>query len=403
MFQCSGILVSRSFNAEIMKNFPFKTLFLCIFLPPVFYILTLQVLEGYLKKRETEKLNEVIIQKYEALYQGRYSVKDEVNRNINAYLSRSLAERLGVRIDILVKTKDDRILYPSQYPSRSTAEKQLSDSQFASLRYMDVATENYRILTDGLVLLVNVQIGYNSWLANGILVGYIFIALIVLQRFVLRALRESDRQEKKQRELIQNLSGQLAAAESKLGEVEAKEKEYLQKIGELRKEKSGLTEDVDSLLEEMEKQESGLEEQKRLKGEMELQVLQLREELERLKERSEKPKKKRKTEEATKRRFAVLYKNLLFTDRAVEGFLGLTEDFQLKAEEVIHKIDGDDSAISVKRKVFGKGGKMDVLEVAFSYSGRIYYQKDSHSKKTVFAIGTKNTQEKDLAYLETAS
>jgi hypothetical protein len=268
MFQCSGILVSRSFNAEIMKNFPFKTLFLCIFLPPVFYILTLQVLEGYLKKRETEKLNEVIIQKYEALYQGRYSVKDEVNRNINAYLSRSLAERLGVRIDILVKTKDDRILYPSQYPSRSTAEKQLSDSQFASLRYMDVATENYRILTDGLVLLVNVQIGYNSWLANGILVGYIFIALIVLQRFVLRALRESDRQEKKQRELIQNLSGQLAAAESKLGEVEAKEKEYLQKIGELRKEKSGLTEDVDSLLEEMEKQESGLEEQKRLKGEM---------------------------------------------------------------------------------------------------------------------------------------
>jgi hypothetical protein len=43
---------------------------------------------------------------------------------------------------------------------------------------------------------------------------------------------------------------------------------------------------------------------------------------------------------------------------------------------------------------------MNVLEVAFSYSGRIYYQKDSQAKKTIVAVGTKNTQERDLAYLE---
>ena len=51
------------------------------------------------------------------------------------------------------------------------------------------------------------------------------------------------------------------------------------------------------------------------------------------------------------------------------------------------------------RKVFGKGGKMDFLEITFAYSGRLYYQKDSQARKMIVAIGTKNTQEKDLAYL----
>jgi hypothetical protein len=43
---------------------------------------------------------------------------------------------------------------------------------------------------------------------------------------------------------------------------------------------------------------------------------------------------------------------------------------------------------------------MNVLELDFAYSGRIYYNRDSASKTKVIAIGTKNTQEKDMAYLE---
>jgi hypothetical protein len=85
---------------------------------------------------------------------------------------------------------------------------------------------------------------------------------------------------------------------------------------------------------------------------------------------------------------------------ALEGFLALTDEFQLKAEETIHKLNEDESAVTVKRKVFGKGGKMDFLEITFAYSGRLYYQKDSQAGKMIVAIGTKNTPEKDLAYLE---
>ena len=100
------------------------------------------------------------------------------------------------------------------------------------------------------------------------------------------------------------------------------------------------------------------------------------------------------------KRFKVLYKNLTFTDRACEGFLSLQGEFQLKAEEIIHRLNEDDSKVPVKRKVFGKGGKMNILEVDFSYSGRLYFQKDSKHKTKIVAIGSKKTQGQDLAFLE---
>ena len=380
-----------------MKNFPYKTLFLCIFLPPICYILTINGLEQYLQKRETAKVRALLIQNLEALYQGRYTVKDEVNRNIAAYLGRGLKYKVGVRTNILVKTKDDRILFPSESAPEPPGDVDFARQQTDSLRYHEVAAENYRILSEGLALSVGVQVRHNSWLSNGILVFYVLLAVLVTQRVVRKGLRESERKGEEREQLIERLSTQLAQAESRLSEEETKEGEYLERIDALKKERGDLAKDVDGLLEEIEKQEAGLSEQTRLKEEMAGQVLQLRTELEKL---AVKTKKKRKTTDAVTKRFAVLYKNLAFTERAVEGFLDLTDEFQLKAEEVIHKLNEDESAVSVKRKVFGKGGKMNVLEVVFSYSGRIYYQKDSQAKKTIVAVGTKNTQEKDLAYIE---
>jgi hypothetical protein len=379
-----------------MKNFPYKILFLCIFLPPVCYILTLNALEQYLQKRETEKVRAILIQNQEALYHGWYTVKDEVSRNVGDYLSRGLKYRLGVRTNILVKTGDDRILFPSESAGVDGG-ADFAMQQTDSLRYMEVASENYRILSEGLTLSVAVRIRHNSWLANAILVFYVFLAVVVFRQVVRKGLRESEREGAEQKRLIDSVTLQLTQAESKLTEVEAKEAEHLGKINALKEERTDLAKDIDGLLEEIENQEAGLSEQIRLKEEMTGQVLQLRTELDKV---AAKIKKKKKTTDATAKRFAVLYKNLAFTERAVEGFLELSDEFQLKAEEVIHKLNEDESAVSVKRKVFGKGGKLNVLEVPFSYSGRIYYQKDSRTKKTVVALGTKNTQDKDLAYLE---
>ena len=354
-----------------MKNFPFKILFLCIFLPPVCYILTLNGLERYLGKQETERVQELMIQDQQALYEGRHTIKEEINRNIGRYLSNDFKHKIGIKTEILVKTRDDRILYPSQTKLDTTSpfqeERGFAETGLESLRYTEVASENYRILNEGLILDVNLQIGQNTWLSNSILIVYIFLSLAVLQAFIRRGIRQTEKEEGEQKRLVQNLSDQLSQAEEKLKEVETRESEYVERISALRKDKDELARDVDGLLEELESQESGLKEQKRIKEEMAGQVAQLKEELDRLAQQSRKIK---KTVEATRKRFGVLYRNLVFTDRALEGFLSLTDEFQLKAEETIHKLNEDESAITVKRKVFGKGGKMDFLEITFAYSGQ---------------------------------
>jgi len=383
-----------------MKNFPFKILFLCIFLPPVCYVLTLDGLERYLGKGETERVQELMVQDQQALYEGRHTIKEDINRNIGRYLTRDFKHKIGIKTEVLVKTRDDRILYPSQTKLDTTSpfqeERGFAETGLESLRYTEVASENYRILNEGLVLDVNLQIGQNTWLSNSILIVYIFLSLVVLQAFVRRGRRQTEKEEEEQKRLIRNLSELVNQAEEKLKEVTTRESEYVERVSALRKDKDELARDVDGLLEELESQEAGLRDQKRIKEEMAGQVAQLKEDLDRLAQQSRKIK---KTVAATRKRFGVLYRNLLFTDRALEGFLSLTDEFQLRAEETIHKLNDDESAITVKRKVFGKGGKMDFLEVTFAYSGRLYYQKDSQARKMIVAIGTKNTQEKDLAYL----
>ena len=342
-----------------------------------------------------------MIRDQQGLYEGRYTIKEEVNRNLGRYLSDDFEHKIGIKTEILVKTKDDRILYPSQTKLDTTspfqAEKGFAQTGLESLKYTEVAAENYKLLNDGLSLDVNLQIGQNTWLANAILIVYIFASLAVLQAFIRKGIRRTEKEEEDQKRLVQGFSEQLSQAEGRLKEAETRESDYVERIASLRNDKDELTRDVDELLEELESQEAGLKEQKRIKDEMAAHVAQLKEKMERLAQQSRKI---RKTVDAARKRFAVLYRNLLFTDRALEGFLALTDEFQLKAEETIHKLNDDESAVAVKRKVFGKGGKMDFLEIPFAYSGRLYYQKDSQARKVIVAIGTKNTQEKDLTYLE---
>ena len=64
-------------------------MFLCVFLPPLCYALTLQGLGRYLQDREVSALNRILIQNPAALYEGRYSVKEEIDRNIRSYLKES--------------------------------------------------------------------------------------------------------------------------------------------------------------------------------------------------------------------------------------------------------------------------------------------------------------------------
>lgn len=379
-----------------MKYFPYKILLLCLILPPVVHILSIQGLETYLQEHEITKVRGVLIDDVDALLEGRYSVKEEVNRNLGAYLNQQWLTKMGVDISVMVKTKDGHILYPP--PVAIGGERQ---SNRKSLNYVELAAKNYQMLQDGLDVILSVRVRYGGFLSISLLGVYILVSLFVLQHFVRKGMRAVQDEEMLRQRQIQELSESLKQASARLAKVREKEQEYAVKIEALKKEKTELSHDVDSLLEEMENLEKGLEQEKQLKEKIEMEMSRVQEELESVRGQQKGGKRKDKKFEAMRKRFRVLYKNVSFTDRAIEGFMALPEGFQLKAEELISRLNHDGLDVQVKRKVFGKGGKKDILESYFSYSGRLYFQRDQNGRVRVLAIGTKNTQAKDLAYLET--
>jgi len=112
-------------------------------------------------------------------------------------------------------------------------------------------------------------------------------------------------------------------------------------------------------------------------------------------------KSKRKNFDFAVKRFTTLYKNLEMNRRAVSTFFELSDDQQIKAEEIIHQLNDDPGSVAVKRKVFlGKKHKVDSFEILFSYNGRLYFRKRDGKKVEILTIGTKNTQDKDMEFLQ---
>ena len=388
-----------------MKGFPFGVLFFCLLIPPLGYLFTLNLMESAFRQTEARKIQGMLIQDQAALLEGRYAVEEEIQRNLTRYFSRDVKRELGVRTRVLVTAHEQqRILYPlpveQEMAPAGMFDTNREQDREAGLRYVELAAENYRLLNQGFDVRVGVEIRHNGWLSNGVLAAWVLLSAGILYAFIRRRDRAAEqvRQEREQR--IETLSGQLDRAHGVLSEVEEKESEYEQRIEALRKERDNLSRDAESLFEEMEQLEQGAARQKDLREETELELLELREEIERLEHKLQKPKKKESEARRLRKRMGALYKNVDFTDRAIEGMVSLSADAQLRAEELIQSLNLDASRVEVRRKVFGKGGKSHILEVAFAYSGRLYFHKtDDHSVRVV-AVGTKNSQTRDLAYLE---
>jgi hypothetical protein len=109
---------------------------------------------------------------------------------------------------------------------------------------------------------------------------------------------------------------------------------------------------------------------------------------------------KSKPADMARKRLTTLYKGLDIHDRAVEGYTDLTEELKIKVEEVLMQLNNDPSGVQIKRKVFGKKNRLTVLEVVFGYKGRLYFRTREDHQVEVLAIGTKNSQQQDLGYLE---
>jgi chromosome segregation ATPase len=132
-----------------------------------------------------------------------------------------------------------------------------------------------------------------------------------------------------------------------------------------------------------------------------LEINRLREKIKQFeKENETKTRQQLKGIDAARKRFSALYKRIVVHDRAIDGFVDLTEEMKIKAEEVIHQLNDDPALVQIKRKVFAKKSRETVLEVIFAYKGRLYFRKRAGNRAEVLVIGTKLTQNKDLAFLD---
>ena len=107
-----------------------------------------------------------------------------------------------------------------------------------------------------------------------------------------------------------------------------------------------------------------------------------------------------KASSAVRKRFETLYKNVIVHKKAISGFCSLSEDMKIKGEEVIHQINENSENVQIKRKVFSKRGRETILEVIFAYKGRLYFRQSKLKGVEILSIGTKNSQMKDLEFLD---
>lgn len=374
-----------------MKYLSFKILILCILLPPVLYILTVQSVEKNLKVRYLREIENSCIGDTRPLFDGSVRLQDAVNENINLFLQNKALISYGAKVNIAVATKQGTILYPAPF-----------EEEQASLLPSDpirVASDNYSLMNEGLAVRVELKLEHNTLLSNAFLSVYVFASVLALYLYYKAGLRKVRIEELEKSAEIERLvntkeiyADNLIALEKEKGNLSAK---YEQIRKELKNEKVRATSNEDEMIAEI----VSLEE--KMKTNLALQDKQ-RNEIDALKEkikRSEGGKPKAKNFNAVQKRFKTLYKKISINERAITGFMELTDDLKIKSEEIIHQLNEDPGLVPVKRKVFGAKSREKVLEVIFAYKGRLYFRKPKDSKIEILALGTKNTQAKELEFL----
>jgi len=203
---------------------------------------------------------------------------------------------------------------------------------------------------------------------------------------------------------IEAANKKLTETQEKLTEVSAREMKDQSEIKRLKSDLdlagAKVRETENEALAELEILDKDLQKSIKLKEELENEVRCLEKELRKIESSPITTNKQHKEIIDTTKRLKTLYKNLEISSRAIDGFVDLETNLQLQSEELIHTINEDGSKVPVKRKVYTRKGAIPVFECEFGRSGRIYWSTGPGSKRQVLVIGTKNTQNKDLAYID---
>ena len=380
-----------------MRHFPFKTLILCVLLPPIVYIFSIQLLEKTIQTRYAEELAAVYTGDTRHLFDGSVRLQDAIRQNVNAFMSSRKLPDWGLRVNVTVKTRDGIYLYPDAY-----------DDPKSDLNGMDsivIARENFRLLNDGLIRTVDVDIEHNTLISSLILASCVTVALLVLFLFYRHGVKMNREEDLAKLEMIDVLADEKRDSMALLKGLESQRNLLSDKIeamkGELDQERRKATAAEDEMVDELVALEGKISENL---AQQDLQLQEINALKEKIlqfeKENETKSRQLLKGMDSARKRFYTLYKNIAIHDRAIEGFVDLAEEMKIKAEEVVHQLNDDPKMVQIKRKVFGKKNRETVFEVIFAYKGRLYFRNISGNRVEILVIGTKLTQNKDLAFLD---
>jgi predicted nucleic acid-binding Zn-ribbon protein len=380
-----------------MRLLSFKIILLCVLLPPVLYLFTTWYVERHYQRRFADEIEDVYLGDTQPLLEGSVRLQEVVRRNIDQYLQEQWIVGAGLEVGVTVAAGEGETIYPATF---RTAGEEVSAADPAQ-----VAAENFALMNSDLTVAVDTRLERASLLSLAILGGYVLLGLAVLYlhyRSASQRMVSEAQSQIKEIHRLQALEEQNTARMKALQrEREKLRSEFGRLKGRLAEEQQQADSNENEWIEEIESLEKQLNENQALQDTQRQEIEALREQLQDYERQKQKTgKQKTRAEESIRKRFNSLYKTIAIHDRAISGLTELNDDFQLRAEEVIHQLNADPDKVAVKRKVFGGKGQKTVLEVVFAYKGRLYFRKEK-DRIEVLAIGTKNTQQRELQFLST--
>lgn len=383
-----------------MVKFRFSIVLFCVILPPILYVGSVHFLERYAENHIRATLEHTLLGDTQQLFNGSQSIRRVIQRNVERYLSSSRWLAWGGQAIVTVQTQNNTLLYPLIHN-----EPDLDPDPGHTETPMEIATKNFRLINEGIKLFLTFKLPHNTLITNLLLIALISISMLTLFLYY--------------RNWSVRYRHQTAHQSAQLERLSQLESQQRQQMQALQQERSQMAEDIQSMRTKLDKQKAAydiseeemldelisLEEKiahkEELRAKQNRQIDALQAKLEQLEQQRQKENRgKRNPLGKARKRFSTLYKNLDIHDRAVEGYTALPDDLKLKCEEVIVQLNENPAAVQIKRKVFGKKNRTTVLEVVFGYKGRLYFIPKGDKRAELLTIGTKNSQQQDLAYLE---
>ncbi|HSV94278.1 MAG TPA: hypothetical protein VLH81_14445, partial [Desulfobacterales bacterium] len=136
-----------------MRHFSVTLLVICMLLPPAMYLATVAVLEQQLQSRFTRAIEDASTGDPQPLLEGSVRLRDALRANVDAFLRSSALVRYGVSARVSITTRAGAALYPAPYDDDPDASAPANPTA--------VARENFALLSEGLVVQVDVRLEHN--------------------------------------------------------------------------------------------------------------------------------------------------------------------------------------------------------------------------------------------------